>query len=153
MRFRTLALTTGALAIALVLAGCAPTGSSMPGMDHGPGGMTSTTPDTTEEASFNSADEMFVTMMIPHHEQAIQMADQILAKDGIDERVVALAHDLHGVVDRGQPARRELDVEDRSGDLDHASGRKCGGRHVRRHASIRRLSARSRRTRSPSSRE
>lgn len=97
MRFRTLALTTGALAAALVLAGCAPTGGSMPGMDHGPGGMTSTAP--TNQASFNSADEMFVTMMIPHHEQAIQMADQILSKDGIDERVVALAEQIQAAQD------------------------------------------------------
>ncbi len=93
MRFRVLALSTAALAAALVLAGCAPTGS-MPGMDHGLGGMTSGTPAPSEQASFNSADEMFVTMMIPHHEQAIEMADQILAKDGIDERVVTLAEQI-----------------------------------------------------------
>lgn len=94
MRFRTLTLTAGALATVLVLAGCAPTDGSMPGMDHGPGGMTSSTPAPSEQASFNSADEMFVTMMIPHHEQAIEMADQILAKDGIDERVVTLAEQI-----------------------------------------------------------
>lgn len=94
MRFRILALSTAALAAALVLAGCAPTDGSMPGMDHGPGGMTSGTPASSEQASFNSADEMFVTMMIPHHEQAIEMADQILAKDGIDERVVTLAEQI-----------------------------------------------------------
>ncbi|MGV9194395.1 DUF305 domain-containing protein [Microbacterium sp. MC2] len=94
MRFRILALSTGALAAALVLAGCAPTDGSMPGMDHGTGGMTSSTPAPSGQASFNSADEMFVTMMIPHHEQAIEMADQILAKDGIDERVVTLAEQI-----------------------------------------------------------
>ena len=98
MRFRTLALTTGALTAALVLAGCAPTGS-MPGMDHGSGGMTSSTPSATTDASFNSADEMFVTMMIPHHEQAIQMADQILGKDGIDQRVVDLAQQIKAAQD------------------------------------------------------
>lgn len=102
MRFRTLALTTGALVAALVLAGCAPTDGSMPGMDHGPGGMmgdSSTTPEPSGDAAFNSADEMFVTMMIPHHEQAIQMADQILAKDGIDERVVTLAEQIKAAQD------------------------------------------------------
>lgn len=56
--------------------------------------MTSSTPAPSGQASFNSADEMFVTMMIPHHEQAIEMADQILAKDGIDERVVTLAEQI-----------------------------------------------------------
>lgn len=99
MRFRTLALATGALVAALVLAGCAPTGDSMPGMDHGPGGMTSSTPEPSGDATFNSADAMFVTMMIPHHEQAIQMADQILAKDGIDPRVVTLAEQIKAAQD------------------------------------------------------
>ena len=30
---------------------------------------------------------MFVTMMIPHHEQAVEMSDIVLAKDGLDPRV------------------------------------------------------------------
>ena len=50
MRFRTLTLTAGALATVLVLAGCAPTDGSMPGMDHGPGGMTSSTPAPSTNA-------------------------------------------------------------------------------------------------------
>ena len=93
MRFRTLTLTAGALATVLVLAGCAPTDGTMPGMDHGSGGMTSTAPSQSA-AAFNAADEMFVTMMIPHHQQAIEMADLILGKDGIDERVVTLAQQI-----------------------------------------------------------
>ena len=31
--------------------------------------------DSTSEASFNAADVMFAQMMIPHHEQAIEMSD------------------------------------------------------------------------------
>ena len=93
MRFRTHTLTAGALATVLVLAGCAPTDGTMPGMDHGSGGMTSTAP-SQYAAAFNAADEMFVTMMIPHHQQAIEMADLILGKDGIDERVVTLAQQI-----------------------------------------------------------
>ena len=30
-------------------------------------------------------------MMIPHHEQAVEMSDVILAKDGTDQRVLDLA--------------------------------------------------------------
>lgn len=96
MRLRTIALASGALITAtLLLAGCAQndTGGGMPGMDHG------TTPMTTPSASigdFNSADEMFVTGMIPHHEQAIQMADLLLRKDGVDPRVVDLAEQIKG---------------------------------------------------------
>ena len=100
MRFRTIALTAGALATALVLASCAPTDGTMPAMDHGPGGMSNTAPAPSQSAdAFNTADQMFVTMMIPHHQQAIEMADQILAKDGIDERVVALAEQIKAAQD------------------------------------------------------
>lgn len=98
MRFRTLALATGALATAIVLAGCAPTDVSVPGMDQRLGGMPGG-PALSGQAPFNSADEMFLIMMIPHHEQAIQMADQILAKDGIDERVVNLAEQIKAAQD------------------------------------------------------
>lgn len=37
------------------------------------------------------ADAMFVTMMIPHHQQAVEMADLVLGKDGLDARVADLA--------------------------------------------------------------
>ncbi|MBN9152389.1 MULTISPECIES: DUF305 domain-containing protein [Microbacterium] len=95
MRFRTLTLTAGVLAAAIVLAGCTSTSSgSMPGMDHGSGGMSSTAPSPAKTATFNMADQMFVTMMIPHHEQAVEMADQVLSKSGIDDRVVALAKQI-----------------------------------------------------------
>ena len=87
MKIRTLALASSVLTIALVLAGCSQAGS-MDGMDHGSGADPSPSEASTE---FNAADEMFVTMMIPHHEQAVEMADMILAKGGIDDRVVALA--------------------------------------------------------------
>ncbi|WP_298229713.1 DUF305 domain-containing protein [Gryllotalpicola sp.] len=93
MRLRTIALASGALITAtLLLAGCAQSNDmgGMPGMDNG---SMPTTPSTGTTA-FNSADEMFLTMMIPHHEQAIQMADVILGKDGIDPRVTALAQQI-----------------------------------------------------------
>lgn len=37
------------------------------------------------------ADQMFVTMMIPHHRQAIEMAELVLAEDDVDPRVADLA--------------------------------------------------------------
>ena len=39
----------------------------------------------------NNADVMFAQHMIPHHQQAIEMSDIILAKQGIDPRVTELA--------------------------------------------------------------
>jgi uncharacterized protein (DUF305 family) len=37
---------------------------------------------------------MFARMMIPHHEQAIEMSDIILAKEGLDPEVATLAEEI-----------------------------------------------------------
>jgi uncharacterized protein (DUF305 family) len=69
-RTRALTSTLTALAAALTLASCS-------------GGEV--------EAAHNDADVMFATMMIPHHAQAVEMSETVLAKDGVDEGVVDLA--------------------------------------------------------------
>lgn len=87
---RTLTLTAGALATVLALAGCSGAGSmsGMEGMDDG----SSASPSESEStAAFNDADVMFAQMMVVHHTEAIDMADTVLAKEGVDERVSALA--------------------------------------------------------------
>ncbi|OBK71002.1 DUF305 domain-containing protein [Mycobacterium sp. 1274761.0] len=43
------------------------------------------------QAEHNQADVMFAQHMIPHHQQAIEMSDVILAKGGIDPRITDLA--------------------------------------------------------------
>lgn len=90
IRFATAAALP--LAAVIALAGCAGTGGSgsMPGMDHGSGPMTTAT--TAAEAS--ETDILFLTMMIPHHEQAIEMSDTLLAKTGVDDEVTALAEQI-----------------------------------------------------------
>lgn len=47
----------------------------------------------------NAADIMFVQMMIPHHEQAIEMSEIILAKDGVDPEVASLAEQIQAAQD------------------------------------------------------
>jgi uncharacterized protein (DUF305 family) len=90
MKLRTFALSSSALAITLVLAGCSAPPGGMSGMEH-----TSTPgPSSTTAATFNNADETFVMGMIAHHEQAIAMADLLLDKEGVDERVISLALDI-----------------------------------------------------------
>lgn len=42
----------------------------------------------------DDADVMFAQMMIPHHTQAVQMSDILLAKQGVDARVVQLATEI-----------------------------------------------------------
>ena len=70
-----------AVVTVLTLSACA---SVMPGT-----GLGGDLPDDV-----NAADVMFVEMMIPHHEQAIEMADIVLAKDDIDPAVIVLATDI-----------------------------------------------------------
>lgn len=86
-------LPTAALAALLGLAGCAadstPTGP-MSGMHHDTSSPTpSMVPDAN--ADHNQADIMFARMMIPHHAQAVEMSDIILAKKDIPANVSALA--------------------------------------------------------------
>lgn len=83
------ALSTGILTLALALTGCADTGSSPSGGSSSPSESSSSSATTATEA-----DETFVTMMIPHHEQAVEMSDILLAKDGADPRVVELAEQI-----------------------------------------------------------
>ncbi|MFC7876175.1 DUF305 domain-containing protein [Isoptericola sp. NPDC057391] len=44
-----------------------------------------------ESAQFNDADVEFAQMMIPHHQQAVEMSDLIAGKSGIDPRILDLA--------------------------------------------------------------
>ncbi|HEY5849123.1 MAG TPA: DUF305 domain-containing protein, partial [Microlunatus sp.] len=86
------------------LAGCSSNDmSNMPGMDHGSANApTSTSPSasggapsaTPAAGPHNDADVMFASMMIPHHQQAIEMADLVLAKEGINTEVADLARQI-----------------------------------------------------------
>ena len=91
MNNRAAATATITLTALLALAGCASTTSSG-GMDNMPGMGSSAS--ASPAADVNNADMQFTMMMIPHHEQAVEMADMILAKDGIDERVITLAEQI-----------------------------------------------------------
>jgi uncharacterized protein (DUF305 family) len=46
------------------------------------------------QAEQNDADVMFAQMMIPHHEQAIEMADVVLAKPDADPQITELANEV-----------------------------------------------------------
>ena len=73
MRPRTLAITAAGLALAAVLTACGSSDeSSMDGMDNS-GSDTSSASSTSD-----TADVTFAQLMIPHHEQAIEMADLAL---------------------------------------------------------------------------
>jgi uncharacterized protein (DUF305 family) len=87
-------LVTASAAAALVVAGCG--NSSDTGSEHQSGHTTSASataaPTTTANAeAHNQADVMFAQHMIPHHQQAIEMSEMVLGKQGIDQRVTELA--------------------------------------------------------------
>ncbi|OAH12794.1 DUF305 domain-containing protein [Streptomyces jeddahensis] len=62
---------------ALVLSACSDNGDDMSGMDHGSTASATATAEPGKSAAaedFNDADVTFAQMMIPHHEQALEMA-------------------------------------------------------------------------------
>lgn len=91
MKNRSVATAAITLTALLAFTGCAGTssGGDMPGMNHG--GSSSSAPAS---ADANDADIMFASMMKEHHAQAIEMSDMLLGKEGVDERVVALAEEI-----------------------------------------------------------
>ena len=90
MKKLPIALGTGALILSLALTGCSGSGAA-PGASA-PNGQGSASEPAGSSA--NAADQMFVTMMIPHHQQALEMSDIVLAKPGLDPRVAELAEKI-----------------------------------------------------------
>lgn len=89
LKLRKPFVAIGALAAALSLTACS---STAPAEPSSPSSAPSTSAEET--VSFSEQDVMFVQQMIPHHEQAVEMADVMLDKDGIDPRVIALAEEI-----------------------------------------------------------
>lgn len=75
---------------------------------------------TASQADFNQADVAFVSGMVPHHSQAVQMADMILAKDPSDP-VRALAEKIK--------AAQQPEIEQLNGMLEAFGEEPSGGGH------------------------
>lgn len=88
--------TTAFVAVAVALTGCSTNDNSgtMSGVEHGGSGSTATAAPTAQGSPHNDADVTFAMGMLPHHKQAVEMADMILAKDGIDSEIRSLAQDI-----------------------------------------------------------
>lgn len=93
----TLLVATGGALSVLLLAGCSSSSS------HNASGHTTGMPMTTATASYgpaatgphNAADVTFATEMLPHHEQAVEMADMALSRD-TNAQVKQLAQQIKG---------------------------------------------------------
>ena len=87
---RAILIGAGAAAALVISAGCS---GSESGPEQSGGGSSSATAESSNQ-DHNDADVMFAQHMIPHHEQAIEMSDVVLAKKGIDPRVTDLATEI-----------------------------------------------------------
>lgn len=89
---KTLATGVAALAAVAAIGACSNSGTKEATSSSA---STSTQTSTSAQAAaHNQADMNFAHMMIPHHQQAVEMSDIILAKQGIDPRVVDLAKQI-----------------------------------------------------------
>lgn len=105
---RNVVLAAASLAAALTLGACGNSNSastgSMPGMDHGATPMSSsqmmsTTPASGSDTASRAVDVMFAQMMIPHHQQAVEMADLALKNPSASAKVKALAQQIRQAQD------------------------------------------------------
>ncbi|MFD7012391.1 DUF305 domain-containing protein [Rhodococcus jostii] len=90
---KTTNLAVGAAAVAVLVALTACSSNSSSDQSTQSSALTSVTA-TTAADTHNQADVTFAQQMIPHHAQAIEMSDVVLAKDGIDPRVTDLANQI-----------------------------------------------------------
>ena len=143
---RSTTLSSLALASALALTGCGTTGAEeSPGTAAETAAPAASAPETTSTSSasgepvaeeHNDDDVMFAQMMIPHHEQAVDMSETLLAKDDLPVEVADFAQ---RVVDAQGPEiermdqmlttwgqERLADAEDMDG-MDHGSGAGMSG--------------------------
>lgn len=89
-RRRASVALAGVAALALALTGCVTVNTG--GSGGGMGGMGDGMDDLP--AGVNRADAMFAMMMIPHHEQAVEMSELMLGRDDIDAEIVDLAEQI-----------------------------------------------------------
>lgn len=136
---RRIAIVSAVAAGGLLLAACG--GDDMEGMDHGSGTSASATStptagDNPAPGAFNDADVMFAQMMIPHHEQALEMSELADGRAS-DAEIKTLAADIEKAQDPeiqtmkswlkawGKPESAEESMpgmDHGSGGMDHGSG-------------------------------
>jgi uncharacterized protein (DUF305 family) len=96
MKPTLLRTTLAAAALAAALAGCSNNDdmSGMPGHGSSASPTAAASGSASASTEFNDADVTFAQMMIPHHEQAVEMSNMILAKEGVNPDVIALAQQI-----------------------------------------------------------
>ncbi|MET9968071.1 DUF305 domain-containing protein [Streptomyces sp. NPDC006356] len=136
---RRMAIVSTVAAGGLLLAACG--GDDKEGIDHGSGSSASATStptagDNPAAGAFNDADVMFAQMMIPHHEQALEMS-RLAEGRASDGEIKTLVADIEKAQDPeiqtmkswlkawGKPESAQESMpgmEHGSGGMDHGSG-------------------------------
>jgi uncharacterized protein (DUF305 family) len=91
---RTTVIGAGALAVLAISTGCSSSTQSEHPAEHSMSAMTAAPTTSAAAQAHNDADVMFAQHMIPHHQQAVEMSDMVLGKQGIDPRVTELANQI-----------------------------------------------------------
>ena len=97
MQITRCAAALGVGAALVVLSGCSNSGSDSVVTTTPQAGASSSATSSapaTSAAQHNDADVTFAQGMIPHHEQAVEMSDLVLGKQGIAPEVITLANDI-----------------------------------------------------------
>lgn len=80
--------------VAVVLSGCSNSTTDNQASQPSTSAASASPTATSADAAHNDADVTFAQGMIPHHQQAIEMSDMLLAKQGIDPEIVSLANEI-----------------------------------------------------------
>jgi len=91
---RTVLLSAGAIMALVVSAGCSNSSDTSAEKSSTSASATAAPATAQNAGAHNDADVMFAQHMIPHHQQAIEMSDMVLGKQGIDPRVTELANQI-----------------------------------------------------------
>lgn len=92
-RRRSYTPALAATALGIALAACGAEDAASPGSTSSATSAAKTTL-STPAVDHNDADVMFAQMMIPHHAQAVEVSDVVLAKGDVDAQVTALAEQI-----------------------------------------------------------
>jgi uncharacterized protein (DUF305 family) len=88
-------MAAAAAAALFTISACSNSGSDTQAQTSAPAGSSAASSSAAPaEESHNDADVAFAQGMIPHHEQAVEMSDMLLGKQGVDPRVIALANEI-----------------------------------------------------------
>ena len=92
---RTTLIGATALVALAITTGCSSSNEPEHPAGHNASPSATAAPATSAPAEdHNDADVMFAQHMIPHHQQAVEMSDMLLGKQGIDPRVTELANEI-----------------------------------------------------------